>query len=81
VSSHGYEKNQIEVWNYDSQKKMLIHKNELQGHIKRVLHLSLSPDGTTIASAAGDETLRFWKVFENPKKHLHSTLADISIIR
>jgi cell division cycle protein 20 (cofactor of APC complex) len=39
---------------------------ELKGHTNRVLHLSLSPDGTTIASAAGDETLRFWKVFKNP---------------
>jgi WD40 repeat protein len=39
---------------------------ELNGHTSRVLHLALSPDGTTIASAAADETLRFWKVFKNP---------------
>lgn len=25
-----------------------------------------SPDGTTVVSAAGDETLRFWKVFGSP---------------
>ena len=37
---------------------------ELRGHTSRVLHLALSPDGTTVASAAADETLRFWKVFE-----------------
>ena len=37
---------------------------ELKGHTSRVLHLALSPDGTTVASAAADETLRFWKVFE-----------------
>lgn len=37
---------------------------ELHGHTERVLHMALSPDGTTIASAAADETLRFWKVFE-----------------
>lgn len=38
---------------------------ELVGHESRVLHLALSPNGTTIASAAPDETLRFWKVFDN----------------
>lgn len=38
-------------------------KVDLRGHTSRVLHLALSPDGT-IASAAADETLRFWKVFQ-----------------
>ncbi len=38
---------------------------DLHGHTSRVLHLALSPDGTTVASAAADETLRFWKVFQN----------------
>ena len=37
---------------------------DLRGHTSRVLHLALSPDGTTVASAAADETLRFWKVFQ-----------------
>ncbi len=37
---------------------------ELTGHTSRVLHMATSPDGTTVVSAAGDETLRFWKVFE-----------------
>lgn len=26
-----------------------------------------SPDGTTVVSGAGDETLRFWKVFGTPQ--------------
>ncbi|KAJ1723906.1 Fizzy- protein, partial [Coemansia biformis] len=29
----------------------------------RVLYLAHSPDGQTIATAAGDETIRFWEVF------------------
>lgn len=35
----------------------------LKGHTCRVLHMALSPDGSTVVSAAGDQTLRFWKVF------------------
>ncbi len=35
---------------------------ELTGHTSRVLHMAQSPDGTTICSAAADETLRFWKI-------------------
>lgn len=35
----------------------------MSGHTARVLHLAQSPDGTTVCSAAADETLRFWRVF------------------
>lgn len=34
------------------------------GHEDRVLSVILSPDGSTIASVAGDETIRLWKSFE-----------------
>jgi cell division cycle protein 20 (cofactor of APC complex) len=36
---------------------------EMTGHSARVLHMAQSPDGTTVVSAAADETLRFWKCF------------------
>jgi len=35
----------------------------LKGHTFRVLYLALSPDGSTIVTGAGDETLRFWEIF------------------
>jgi cell division cycle 20-like protein 1 (cofactor of APC complex) len=35
----------------------------LIGHSHRVLYLATSPDGSTIVTGAGDETLRFWNVF------------------
>ena len=35
----------------------------LTGHSMRVLYLAMSPDGESIVTGAGDETLRFWKVF------------------
>lgn len=67
VSSHGYEKNELFVWRYSPHKtEMPIYKTaELTGHESRVLHLALSPNGTTVASTAPDETLRFWKVFQS----------------
>lgn len=38
----------------------------LTGHMNRVLYLAMSPDGETIVTGAGDETLRFWNAF--PKR-------------
>lgn len=39
----------------------------LTGHTMRVLYLAMSPDGQTIVTGAGDETLRFWNVFPSVK--------------
>ena len=58
VSSHGYSHNQIILWKYPSMVKVA----ELTGHTSRVLHMAQSPDGTTVVTAAADETLRFWKI-------------------
>ena len=33
----------------------------------RVLYLATSPDGQTIVTGAGDETLRFWSVFPSAR--------------
>lgn len=38
----------------------------LTGHTYRVLYLAMSPDGQTIVTGAGDETLRFWNAFQRP---------------
>lgn len=35
----------------------------LMGHTMRVLYLTMSPDGSTVVTGAGDETLRFWSAF------------------
>ena len=41
----------------------------LQGHTFRVLYLCMSPDGQSICTGAGDETLRFWNVFPRFKNN------------
>ena len=63
VSTHGYSQNQIIVWRYPNMSKLAT----LTGHTLRVLYLAISPDGQTVVTGAGDETLRFWNVFPGPK--------------
>jgi cell division cycle protein 20 (cofactor of APC complex) len=64
LSSHGFSQNQLTVWKFPQMTKV----TELTGHTSRVLHTALSADGTTVVSAAADETLRFWKVFGTDSK-------------
>ncbi|CAJ1027083.1 putative Anaphase-promoting complex subunit 4 WD40 domain/WD domain, G-beta repeat [Leishmania utingensis] len=59
VTAHGYTDNQLSIWRYPSLRRIA----NLIGHTSRVLHLALSADGQTVVSAAGDETLRFWRCF------------------
>lgn len=66
VSTHGFSsttaQNQICIWKYPTLNMVA----SLTGHSNRVLYLAMSPDGETIVTGAGDETLRFWNAF--PKK-------------
>nr|CAD1835307.1 unnamed protein product [Ananas comosus var. bracteatus] len=73
VSTHGYSQNQIIVWRYPTMSKLAT----LTGHTYRVLYLAISPDGQTIVTGAGDETLRFWNVFPSPKSQTSDSLSDI----
>lgn len=63
LSSHGFTQNQLTLWKYPSMVKMA----ELNGHTSRVLYMAQSPDGCTVATAAADETLRFWNAFGTPE--------------
>lgn len=70
VSTHGYSLNQIIVWKYPTMEKI----QTLTGHSYRVLYLAMSPDGSSIVTGAGDETLRFWNVF--PKSRSKGSVND-----
>lgn len=63
VSTHGYSQNQIVVWKYPSLQQI----TKLTGHTYRVLYLAMSPDGESIVTGAGDETLRFWNIFNKSR--------------
>ncbi|RLN50684.1 hypothetical protein BBJ28_00003082 [Nothophytophthora sp. Chile5] len=66
LSAHGHcsRANQLSLWQYPSMTCI----RELTGHTERVLHLAMAPDGSTVASAGADETLRFWRVFPPSRK-------------
>jgi cell division cycle 20-like protein 1 (cofactor of APC complex) len=45
----------------------------LTGHTYRVLYLAMNPEGDTIVTGAGDETLRFWSVFPSSPQQSSET--------
>ena len=50
------------LWSYPTGKCL----GTLDGHSQRVLFQAMGPDGSTVATGSGDETLRFWSVFRRP---------------
>ncbi|KAL1978278.1 hypothetical protein VTN31DRAFT_1137 [Thermomyces dupontii] len=60
VSTSGFPDNSLSIWSYPT----LIRNVEIPAHETRVLHSCLSPDGQMLATAAADESLKFWKIFE-----------------
>jgi len=63
VSTHGFSRNEINVWKYPTFTKV----RELTGHTGRVLHMAAGPDGSSIVTAGADESLRFWNCLGEPK--------------
>ena len=81
ISTHGYTNNQIHIWSYPKMQKV----STLMGHSYRVLYLAMSPDGRSIVTGAGDETLRFWDLYPKPEdtktllSEAHESIPKISI--
>jgi len=51
----------------------------LTGHTFRVLYLAMSPEGDTIVTGAGDETLRFWNAFPSVKNRGNEIESKLEI--
>ena len=78
VSCHGYVSNHLSQWQLPNSTPSL----KLRGHESRILYYAQSPDGEDIVTGAGDETIRFWKVFKQKnKKGTYSSLPDTLEIR
>lgn len=59
VTTHGYSRNDVCLWRYPSMQRLAT----LSGHKSRVLFMAMDPSGQSVVTGAGDETLRFWRVF------------------
>lgn len=49
------------MWGYPNLNKII----DIPAHDTRILHSALSPDGQVLATAAADENLKFWRLFES----------------
>ncbi|KAG7879611.1 hypothetical protein KL938_003664 [Ogataea parapolymorpha] len=75
AATHGFPNNDISIYSYPS----LLRTGVVAGaHDSRVLHSSLSPDGTTLATVAADENLKFWKLFDL-QTEVANTGKDIAV--
>ena len=72
MTAHGFPNNEINIWRVNGLKKV----GSLLGHTERVLYLHLSSCGSDLISCAGDESLRFWKLFEG---FGHTTTAEAEV--
>lgn len=68
LSTHGLPNNHLTIWAYPTLNKII----DIPAHDSRILHSALSPDGAVVATAAADENLKFWRVFDNDGKELSS---------
>jgi cell division cycle 20-like protein 1 (cofactor of APC complex) len=76
ISAHGFSKNEVIVWKVKNLQKVCT----FSGHSCRVLYLGISPDGNSIVTGAGDETLRFWGLNYQEKKNFVKSFNDLNII-
>lgn len=71
VSCQGFSLNQIIIWNRKGKRELTIH-----GHQDRVLYGALSPTGEHLATGAGDQQLKVWKLFKK-KPHQDLEIAGL----
>jgi WD40 repeat protein len=66
LSAHGLERNHLAIWQVNHQARELANVAAIEhAHDSRILHMTLSPDGRTVATAAADESIKFWTLFRS----------------
>ena len=72
VTCQGFSLNQIIVWSREGQRISTIH-----GHTSRVLYCARSPNGEFVATGAGDQTLKVWRMFKRVQREDRLSHIDI----
>jgi cell division cycle protein 20 (cofactor of APC complex) len=72
LSTHGFPNHNMTIWSYPTLNKIA----DIPAHESRILHSAISPDNQVVATAASDENLKFWRVFQNTKKNEKSKNGD-----
>lgn len=73
VSAHGYSTNQLSIWNADG----LTEKHTFHPHNNRVLFMCPSPDGSSIMTAAPQDSFQIWRLFPGRKSSFSSCFIKI----
>ena len=80
ITTHGFSDNLTVIWKYPGLEISEI----LKGHRERVIYFAYCPKGTSIATGAGDETIRLWNInnqTKNIKKDIDENLQFLVKIR
>lgn len=80
LSTHGYSLNQLITWQFNKQKNKLEKQDLFIAHKLRVLYLAKSPCGQFVATGAGDESLRIWKVFQGQQQQRSGDILSQSFM-
>lgn len=68
ISTHGYSLNQLILWTPSQGMDSLTKEEVIIAHKLRVLYLAASPCGKYVATGAGDETIRVWRVVNQKRQ-------------
>lgn len=68
ISVHGSQYNGFRIWSHSDLKLPVLSR---PAHDARLLQSAISPDGATLATAAANDTLKFWRLCLPKSKKLH----------
>lgn len=68
LSTHGHPDNAVMIHAYPS---LTLVGEIKESHDARVLFSCVSPAGDVVLTGAGDENLKFWRIWETPKPTKH----------
>lgn len=60
LSAHGFSSNSLALWRASGMARL----REFRGHTGRIVSLAHNADRSVVCSLGGDETVRFWRVWE-----------------